>query len=31
MEVVTAKARLDAIERVWPDGKVEQFIVTKAE
>lgn len=29
-KIVTAKALLDAIERVWPDGKVEEFIVTKA-
>jgi D-alanyl-D-alanine carboxypeptidase len=30
-KIVTTKARLDASERTWPDGKVEQFIVTKAE
>jgi len=29
--IVTTKARLDAVERTWPNGKVEQFIVTKAE
>lgn len=30
-KIVTTKATLDAIERTWPNGKVEQFIVTKAE
>lgn len=30
-KIVTAKATLNAIERAWPNGKIEQFIVTKAE
>lgn len=30
-KIVTAKATLEAVERTWPNGKVEQFIVTKEE
>lgn len=30
-KIVTSMVTLNAIERVWPDGKVEQFVVTKAE
>lgn len=30
-KIVTTKARLDAVERTWPNGRIEQFIVTKAE
>ena len=30
-KIVTSRARLSAVERTWPDGRIEQFIVTKDE